>query len=338
MPDKNNALLQKIKIYMEFTLIKRIICCGVILAFVSLGCENEHKIAAEIEKVPVSLEVLRFDNEFANATADDLPRLRKSYPYLFPAPDSVWIAKLQDSLQQELRNEVKTTFNGFGKDKAEIELLFKHIKYYFPRYPVPKVVTVTNDVDYNYRVILTDSLLLIALDNYLGPEHKYYGGFQEYIAADLDRDLMVSNIANAFANKMIPSPKERTFLARIIYFGKILYVKDMIMPFRSDAQKIAYSEEQLAWAEGSEESIWRYFIERELLYSTDNNLNGRFLDPAPFSKFGLELDVESPARLGRYLGWQIVRSFMEKNDVDMQQLLQLPAEEIFKKSNYKPNR
>ncbi len=310
----------------------------VILGLSFIGCENKDKIAEEVNKIALDLRVSRFDNEFANAAASDIPNLRIEYPYLFPAPDSVWIAKLQDSLQIELRQEVKTEFADFETEKADIELLFKYIKYYFPKYPVPRVITVTNDVDYNNRIILADSLLLIGLDNYLGPGHKYYSGLQNYIAQDMDRDFMVSNIASAFANKVVSRPNERTFLAQMIYYGKILYLKDKLMPFHTDGQKITYSQDQLDWARANEEPMWRHFIENELLYSTDNKLAKQFLDPAPFSKFGLELDNESPGQLGRYLGWQIVRSFMEKNEVSVQQLLNLPAEDIFKKSNYKPNK
>jgi uncharacterized protein YjaZ len=65
-------------------------------------------------------------------------------------------------------------------------------------------------------------------------------------------------------------------------------------------------------------------------------LNPRFLDPAPFSKFGLELDNESPGRLGRYIGWQIIKAFMDNNAIGLKQMLTMPEEEIFKKSNYKP--
>ncbi len=308
----------------------------VLFAFVFIGCEKKDKIAEEVNKIALDLRVSRFDNEFASATIADIPNLRKEYPYLFPAPDSVWIAKLQDSLQIELRQEVKTKFADFEKETADIELLFKYIKYYFPKYQAPRIITVTNDVDYNNRIILADSLLLIGLDNYLGPEHKYYSGLQNY--QDMNRDFMVSNIASAFANKVVSRPKERTFLAQIIYYGKVLYLKDKLMPFHTDGQKITYSQGQLVWAEANEEPMWRHFIENELLYSTDIKLSQRFLDPAPFSKFGLELDNESPGQLGRYLGWQIVRSFMDKNEVSLLQLLNLSAEEIFKKSNYKPNK
>lgn len=310
----------------------------VIGVLIILGCGRENKIPDEILNTEVDLKVSRFDNEFAQASPEDIPKLRKVYPYLFPAPDSVWIAKLQDSLQIELREEVRTEFADFEKELADVEMLFKHIKYYFPKYEAPRIITVTNDVDYNNRIILADSLLFVSLDNYLGPDHKYYGGMQNYIAADMNRDFIISNIASAFANKVVPGPKDRTFLARMIYYGKILYLKDKLMPFHSDEQKINYSEDQLAWAQANEEPMWRHFIEQELLYSTDNRLSLRFLDPAPFSKFGLELDNESPGRLGRYVGWQIVRSFMEKNEVDLPQLLNLSAEDIFKESNYKPNK
>ncbi len=300
------------------------------------GCNDTDRVKAEIDKIPIDLEILRFDREFATATPDKLPALRKSYPYLFPAPDSVWVAKMKDTLQIELFQEVGNTFNSFTDEEADLVQLFKHVKYYFPEQRIPKVITVTNDVDYDNRIILADSLLFIGLDNYLAPEHRYYGGFQRYIAKTLDRKYMTSDVASAFAKRVVPKPRDRTFLARMIYFGKELYLKDMLMPDTPDTEKIRYTQDELEWAMVNEEPIWRNFVEQEHLYSTDAKLNARFLDPSPFSKFGLELDNESPGRLGRYMGWQIVRAFMDNNDIGLKQLLTMPEEEIFKKSNYKP--
>ena len=300
------------------------------------SCNDSDKVAQEISAIPMDLKISRFDREFASAGAEGLPALRKMYPYLFPAPDSVWIAKMEDSLQIELFQEVGNAFRSFEDEEEGLVELFSHINYDVPQYKVPKVITVTNDVDYHNRIIMTDSLLFISLDNYLGSEHKYYGGFQRYIAHSLDRNFLVSDIASAFAKQVVPRPRDRTFLARMIYFGKELYLKDQLMPEMEDRKKIGYSQEDIDWAIANEEPMWRNFIENEYLYSTETKLNQRFLEPAPFSKFGLELDNESPGRLGRYVGWQIVRAFMENNDVSMKQLLPMPAEEIFKKSNYKP--
>lgn len=321
-------------------MIKRIFFLFLILT-VFFACNENDKLIEEVEKIPMDLQVMRFDRELAQTSTERFPALKSKYPYLFPAqyPDSIWIQKLDDTIQVELLDEVGKAFPDFEEEKNDLELLYKHIQYYFPKINGPRVLTVTSNVDYQNRIILTDSLLLIGLDNYLGPDHKFYAGMQKFIAAGLDKQFMVSDVAGAFATKVLNYPTERTFLSKIIYYGKELYLKDKLLPLATDAQKMGYSQEQYDWAEANEEPIWRYFIENELLYSTDNKLEVRFLDLAPFSKFGLELiDGESPPRIGRYLGWQIVRAYMEKSDLTPQELLKVPAEEIFRKSNYKPEK
>ena len=167
---------------------------------------------------------------------------------------------------------------------------------------------------------------------------KHYLGIDRYIAQNLDKKFLPSDVSSAFANRLVKNPRERNFLAQLIYHGKVLYLKDVWMPQASDALKINYSDEELSWAEANEEQIWRYFVERELLYSTDQGLGPRFLNPAPFSKFRLELDSESPGSVGRYIGWMIVRAFMSNNDLSLQELISLPGDEIFKNAKYKPKR
>ena len=56
------------------------------------------------------------------------------------------------------------------------------------------------------------------------------------------------------------------------------------------------------------------------------------------TKFYLEIDNESPGRIGVWIGWQIVRSFMNNNEVSLQQLMTLDAKEIFERSKYKPKK
>ncbi|MEM9361074.1 MAG: gliding motility lipoprotein GldB [Bacteroidota bacterium] len=314
----------------------------IFILFLSVvGCKKEDKTKNEIIGIEVNLEVYRFDREFATAQPEEIPNLKSKYPYLFPAqfPDSIWEAKLTDTLQMELSDEVNKTFGSFSKENEDLESLFKYISFYFPGTDAPKVVTLISDVRYEDRVILTDSLLLLGLDNYLGKEHHFYQSLPRYVAQGLDKKYLVSDVASAFTKKVLKYPRNRTFLSRMIHYGKELYIKDKLLPENSDAQKINYTQEQADWAKANEEQIWRYFVERELLYSTESSLDRRFLDPAPFSKFQLALDNESPGRLGRYMGWQIVRAFMERNpEVELVNLLDMPADELFKNSNYKPKR
>ncbi len=304
------------------------------------GCNDRDAVADGISKIPINLQIARFDQEFSHADPTEIPMLKNKYPFLFPAQyaDSIWVEKLQDSIQVELSGEVGSTFKDFAKEEEDLKSLFQHIRFYFPKYPMPKIVALISDVDYNNRIILTDSLLLIGLDNYLGSEHRFYMGLPKYVAAELDKQYLVGDVASAFAKSVVFYPTDRVFLSQMIYYGKELYLKEKLMPTNTDAQKIKYSQEQMAWAQANEEQIWRHFIENGLLYSTDSKLGPRFLDPAPFSKFQLELDNESPGRVGRYMGWQIVRSFMDNNKVSLQQMLGVSAKEIFEKSNYKPRK
>lgn len=311
------------------------------LGFMVEGCKKEDETEKKINALEVNLSVARFDRDFATTPPESLPALKAKYPYLFPEqyPDSVWIMKLQDTIQQEIASEVNVVFSSFDETEDGLTDFYKHVKYYFPGETVPKVITLTSDVNYENRVILADTLLLLGLDNYLGADHRFYQSVPRYVAKGLDKDFLVSDVAGTFARKVVNPPRGRTFLAKMVYYGKLLYLKDKLTPNISDAQKIGYTPEEWDWALANEEQIWRYFVENELLYSTDAGLDARFLDPAPFSKFRLALDNESPGRLGRFLGWQIMRAFAVKNEsLSLQEVLDLPADEILKQSNYKPKR
>ena len=184
--------------------------------------------------------------------------------------------------------------------------------------------------------MITKNILLIAIDTYLGENHKFYEGIPKYIASNLKKEQLVSDIADVYAKRYITSNNKRTYVEQMVSFGKELYLKDLFMPFKPEASRIGYSEKQLAWAKVNESEIWSYFVDKELLFSTDTSLSNRFIAQAPFSKFYLELDNQSPGMLGRYIGWQIVRSFMKKNDVSLQKLATIDEQELFKKSKYKP--
>lgn len=308
--------------------------------WVLVSCNKEDKLESEIAQIDVSFKVERFDLAFAHANPNDLPKLKKDYPFLFSerVADSVWIARMKDTLQQELSQEVEKTFAKFDDVHDDIESLFQHLKFYDTAFRVPRVITVTSDVDYRHKTIVTDSIVLISLDTYLGADHHFYEGIQRFISRNMDRSQIVSDLAGNYAEKYIYQKKSKNLLDDMIYYGKELYFKDKMVPFVTDAVKIGYTPQQLEWAEANESEMWRYFIERELLYSTDNSLAGRFIAEAPFSKFYLELDSESPDRIGQYLGWQIVRAYMKNNEVSLMDMLQTDPQELFNKSKFKPKK
>ncbi|MFA9190973.1 gliding motility lipoprotein GldB [Flavobacterium sp. FZUC8N2.13] len=310
-----------------------------VLSFFFLSCNTKNKTENSTEVFPVVLEVIRFDKIFFETEPQDLVKVKKEFPFFFPAgnDDAVWLEKMQNPLWRELYTEVQKKFSNFDSYKAQLETTFQNIQHYFPKTKTPKVYTVISEMDYNNKVIYADSLLIISLEMYLGKEHKFYQ-FPNYIKQNFEDQQLLPDVVESFAKSQIPPSKEKSFLAAMIYVGKELYSKDRLLPDYKDSDKIGYTPQQLQWCEENESYMWRYFIEDQLLYNDDPKLIPRFISPAPFSKFYLEIDNESPGRVGTWIGWQIVRSYMKNNEVSLPQLMHTSAKEIFEKSKYKPKK
>ena len=305
------------------------------------SCKRENSNEENIQSIPIDLTFERFDLKFYNQTPDVIPELKKKYPFLFPKQfsDSVWIKRQNDSLQLLLQDAVIKVYKDIKPLERKVSNLFKYIKYYFPLTKTPQVITLTNNVDYQIKTVYSDSLLLISLDTFLGSDHVLYQGIPNYIRKELDEKYIISQIADKFSAFSIPPSEDRTFLAQMIYEGKKLFLQDLIIPHEKDAIKIAYNDNELNWVIENEIYIWQFFIEKQLLYDTNVEWVERFIDPAPFSKFYLQLDNESPGRIGRWIGWQIVRSFHKQEPgITLKKLLKMPAHELFNQSKYKPKR
>jgi gliding motility-associated lipoprotein GldB len=310
-----------------------------ILLFALYSCDKKSKIEKAVEEIPVDMKVDRFDKAFYETPVKDLSKLKAEYPFFFPqgVDDKVWIDKMQNPMWRELYQEVEKKYSNFDSQTTEIEDLFKHIKFYFPETITPKIYTVIADMDYNNKAIYANDKLIIALELYLGKEHKFYE-FPKYLKQNFEERQMMPDIVSSFALRKVPPPNDKTLLANMIYYGKVIYLIDLFLPDYTDAEKIGYQPEQITWCQENESYMWRFFIEENLLFDSDSRLPNRFINVAPFSKFYLEIDNESPGRVGQWVGWQIVRSFMENNEVSLQDMLKMDAKQLFEKSKYKPKK
>ena len=305
------------------------------------ACQDEFTNESDIESISVSISFDRFDLKFYDQPSEVIPELKKKYPFLFPKQfsDSVWISRQKDSLQLLLQSEVNKTFKDIELFERDVDHLFKHIKYFFPFAKTPRVITLTNNVDYQIKTVYSDSLLLISLDTFLGSENHLYDGIPSYIRKELDPKYITVQIADKFGAFIIPPVEDRTFLARMIYEGKKLYLNDLLLPHVPIEDRIVYTKEEFNWAIENEKYVWQYFIEKQVLYQTHLEWVQRFIEPAPFSKFYLQLDNQTPGRIGSWLGWQIVNSYMiQFPETPLDELLKISPQKLFNLSKYKPKR
>lgn len=238
----------------------------------------------------------------------------------------------------KLKAEVDKKFPSVDNLEEDVASMVQHVKFYFPQMPTPQVITLVSD-DNETKAIYTEQKVLIPLSLYLGKDNYLYEGLPKYQVQEFEPTQILPDLVTSFSYGKIAPPTDKSLLSLMVYYGKELYMKDLLIPDTPDYNKIGYTNEQLEWAKANEIEIWRYFVDKKLLYDGDSKLPPRFIYPAPFSKFYLELDNESPGRIGQWIGWQIVRSYAEHNkDVTLQQILAMDAKTLFDNSKYKPKK
>lgn len=304
------------------------------------SCGDEPKIKKEVKNIPCEVNLVRFDQLFFRSDEKSIKDLRKEYSYLLSPTmsDEQLIQSVRTPLYKELYAEVQQQYAEDDDLKSELILLYQHLKFYFPNFSIPqKTITVISEIDYEHKSFLTDSVTVVALDMYLGKGHRFYES-PDYIQLGFEKEQIVQDLVDDFYYRIKKGLSDKSFVSQMVNAGKGVYLKEKVLPLSTDSQKMCYTQEQVEWCEANEEYIWRYFVERKLLYDTDRELTRRFIDVAPFSKFYLELDNESPGRIGVWLGWKIVQSFMEANDVSLETMLKMDEKELFLQSKYKPKR
>lgn len=318
-------------------LIKYMFIFFIVLGLVT--CKDDRK-SIDVSDISVNVKLLRFDKEYFKTDSASFKDLKAKYFYLFPGEvsDSIWIDKKNDSITQLLHKEVQDIFSDFEEEHRAIENLFKHVKYYYANFKEPTLVTLISNLDMENQVIYADTLLLVSLDTYLGKEQVYYQHYPDYFRKNFDKTRIVNDIAMSIAYETIADVPYRVFLERMISAGKLKYAIQQFLPEKTQAEILNYTQSQLDWARKDEERIWKYFMEMEYLYSTDKELQSRFLDPAPFSKFYLTSDADSPGQIGVWLGYQIVQAYMKNNVVSLPEMMATPPIDIFNKSKYKPRK
>jgi gliding motility-associated lipoprotein GldB len=313
------------------------------LCFLSLmACKEESEVEKAVSEMNLSVKVDRFDQVLYGAKPDEIANIRQNYPEFFSdeVPDSIYIQKITDSIYHELYLEVQKQFPDLQQVKSETENLLKHVKYYFPNEPIPtKLTSLISEMDFNNKVIYTDSIMLVSLDLYLGSEHRYYvGEFYDYQRLLFTPSQILPDLADALVRNKTQKIASNTFVGDMISEGKIQYIKQALLPKIPSYEIIGYSEVQWNWCLANEKYMWQYFVDNNLLFDNNPKNKNRFILEAPFSKFYLEIDAQSPGRVGIWLGWQIVKSYMENNKVSIPELLELDAKTIFENAKYKPKK
>jgi gliding motility-associated lipoprotein GldB len=312
----------------------------ILVGLLFANCKKEKTLLQRIKTQNIETELVTFHKQFYEADEEALKQLKTKHPFLFPktTSDQVWRSKINNPEERELFRMTESIYRDMSEEKENLNLLFQHIRYYNSNFTPPKIFSLITGLDYENNVIYADSLLFISLDMYLGKNAEPYNSFPPYIKNNFTKKHMLVDVARKILQKNFLYKNGRSFLETMLYHGKEVYLLSTVLPNYKTQELMGYEDEKYQWAVENEAEIWSYFIRKNLLYSTDQKLNPRFIDEAPFSKFYLDSDRLTPGSLGVWIGYKIVQSFANNNDVSLQELLALNAESLFRNSRYKPQK
>lgn len=320
----------------------------IVLAF--LSCQSgENRINVDISDVEMEpVKIKRYEQKLFEMNPADLKTgLKKIQPEFEvflngDLDDSLSLLPLinyiGDSMLQNVNKDCQNTFADLSALENQLDAALRHYKYYYPESETPEVFTYISGFDYEHPVQLMDNNVLIAIDMYLGRDYFRYKklGLPAYMLHRFDRHYIVRDCMSELAKEEINYRQiGSALLDMMINEGKIIYFIKAMIPTIRDSVLINYSEPQMEWAINSEGAVWAFLLENEMLYASENQPIQKFIYESPFTSY---FGAESPPRLGWFIGWKIVDSFMQNNpDIALSQLMKnYDAQKILQESGYKP--
>ena len=299
------------------------------MLLILIGCNNQSTNNYE------NIIIDRFEKKFFNIQPDSLKILINQYPYLFPTSfsDEEWLNIKNDSIRKIIFNETQVEFKNDYLRK-DISKLYYRLSDQFSNFNSPKIITINNGLDFQYKLIDIDSIVLLSLDCYLDND-ELYKAIPDYISQKMNKNYLIRDLAEKLISRYVTYPTNRQFLDKIIYYGKVYNLMINNFDF-GEANALYYNEKEILWAKDNEKEVWKFFIENEILFNTSNILVDRFLNFGPYSKFGISIDYESSPMIGKWIGYKIVKSYLKSNNKTIEEILNMNEYELYLNSNYKP--
>ncbi len=321
-----------------------------VITLLFTSCSDDKKEVPPIQN-PVQVDLIRLEKQlFSFENREETKAFMLANPVFtklyLDQKDSILDERLVDFIYEfysnpslkEFNRYTDSSFHDMDKIKSDFAQLFSRIQLEYPEFKVPKIYTVVTGFRFDKDIAFSDTAIVISIDYFLGNKAAFRPNHYEYFLRRYDKPYILPMIGLALSTQYnVVNESDKTMLANMIYYGKAHYFLERVMPNLPDSLNIMYTEKELKNAKDNLPTIWGHFVERKLLYETSHKALENYTGEAPATN---EISNECPGRIGRWLGWEIVRKYTSKNkDITLKQLMAEPnAEEIFKASGYRPEK
>lgn len=322
----------------------------------SLGACDTTDDELDVSQIKLQLTQQHFEQDFFAIDTNQLERSITTLDKKYPGFTTVFLSNILALMPQTERADLKSFYRAYlplykqstniikeqEKQIQKIEQGLKYVKYYFPTYPLPlKLISFIGPIN-SFGSILTEDAIAIGLQLFMGKDHPLYTSeegqalYPTFMARKFEPAYIPISAMNNIVLDMYPEQMSgKPLIAQMVELGKRMYVVDRLLPQLSDTLITGYSSKQLDACLNNEKNIWSFFIQNDLLYKSDPLLVREYITDGPFTQaFG----KESPGNIGQFLGWQIVKKWMNKNKQStFDALMKKDPVQLFEEAKYKPS-
>lgn len=324
----------------------------VVGGFTSCKKNKRFEVPEDIEKIEV--KVHRFDIDFLKLDTNNIDAGIKELYRRYPDFMSIYTGDilgvnphdtaqvgdlvqvfLSDTVFKSVNEKTLAVFADESSFEQQLSAAFTNLHYYFPEMKIPEIYFFVSG--FNRSLLFDNQIIGVGTDMFLGIDYPRYQSFTyQYLINNMHPQSITPSVMKGWLYNNFPYvPAEERLLENMLYRGKIMFLLSVLMPDETPDLLMGYEKNQWEWSRKYEKQIWETIIDRNDLFSSDLMLIKKYIDEAPFTA---TVSQESPGRLGVWLGWQIVQSYMDKHPKVTLRALMFDNnyKQIFDKSGYQP--
>jgi hypothetical protein len=323
------------------------------------SCSNKGTAdAPDVSKINIPYKSYAFYKDFAavdpNHIAAGLGQLKNKYPaftdfYLDTLIGFGYHHQYNDTNKmmhdfltlKDYRSLLDTVTKAFPDTKKYDEWLkqsFCYLHYYDSTFDVPyNVYYFVSGLNGKVTALKSATEIGIGLDLFLGRDYLPYKqlSIPDYATIRMTDDNMPVWVMKAIYEDKYPlKSDDKDLLYLMIQSGKEMYFVEKTTPYMSEELRFGFTKAQMDWCKKNEATAYNFLLQNQLLFDKNLQKTLRYVNDGPSSA---GMPMESPGNIGSYLGWVIVKHYMDKHPISMHQLLEMTdAQQILTGANYKP--
>lgn len=303
--------------------------CAICIALLSIGCSGSNGDKNEIKGAPICID--RLDRSLFNYSRMSEGKkdsmLSDNKAILLPYLEILDVSPLNDSTLQALSGsrmvkmfaaetdslyaDLSAEEQGLGNMLARAEdqgIKFSPKRYVACVWGLPQ------------SIIFNDNVMYVALNHYLGVDHRAYAGMPEYMRRLKNRKNLPYDMLEALVSTDYPMKNDsHSVLDHLLYQGVIAEAKMKLIDNASLSDALGFSEDQMKDIAANERFMWERLLKDDMLHTTDPIVISMLFDNAPVCSI---ISPDAPGRAARYIGYRIVESYIDTHpDAKLSQLL-----------------